>query len=624
MLQKLNERLQGFIAWIIVILVTITFTIFGIDYYLQNRHGSFSPQVKVNNQVITKHDFEVNLRRASQMQDGRGLAGNIDEHDLKKQVLDDMVLNLLSVQSATKNGFSVSTEQANIAILGIPQFQENGQFSNTRYTQALHNALYTHESFQEEVKNGMLINQQRFALVGTEFSLPDELHNFVSLFMQRRDYKYLVIPAASFYKQVKVSDEEVATYYDRHDNEYYYPERLSIDYVQVSSQELRNKINIPADKILQHYQDNQASYMQPAKWRVAKMFIKSDAKDAAKLAAKVAEFAEFLQKNPEKFAKKLAIATFGDRTITESVTEISADSSDFDESLLNLTAMQPISGFVKVNDGYVIYKFIAYTEAKPKPYDEVKDAIHEQLLVDAVQTGYAETLEKLADLSYQMPDSLEMVAKVLDLEIKHSEVFDKTGGSTSLTKNPVVLKSAFSQDVLELGNNSEPLQIDSDRVIVLRVGKHIPASKMPLKVVKDEIRQLIIEERAKNLVQDFGKKLVSAVSRDFDFNNSPAVGGGQQFVWKDVQSAHRDTDKVDPVINDIAFTLNLPGDVTGKAIPGGNYVIVSLTNIQAGKINDIDKEQIASINQQIESGYGLMDYNLYINGLLNKAKIVHK
>ena len=35
MLQKLNERIQGLVAWIIIILVAITFTLFGVDYYLQ-------------------------------------------------------------------------------------------------------------------------------------------------------------------------------------------------------------------------------------------------------------------------------------------------------------------------------------------------------------------------------------------------------------------------------------------------------------------------------------------------------------------------------------------------------------------------------------------------------------
>ena len=49
-----------------------------------------------------------------------------------------------------------------------------------------------------------------------------------------------------------------------------------------------------------------------------------------------------------------------------------------------------------------------------------------------------------------------------------------------LTKNKQVINSAFSHDVLELGNNSEPVQLDNDSVVVLRVNKHIPAKEQSL------------------------------------------------------------------------------------------------------------------------------------------------
>ena len=241
MLQKLNERLQGVISWIIVILVTITFAIFGVDYFIQNRHGDASTEVKVNNQIITKREFDMNLRRISQMRDREGISDGND-HGLKQQVMNDMILNLITVQAASTNGFLVSSQQANSAILNIPQFLDDGQFSNAKYTQALHNAMYTHETFQEEVKKGMLVNQQRFALVGTEFALPDELQKFVSLFMQKRDYKYLTIPAANFANEIKINDADIEGYYSKHIKEYYYPEQVALNYVRVSAKNVRDSV----------------------------------------------------------------------------------------------------------------------------------------------------------------------------------------------------------------------------------------------------------------------------------------------------------------------------------------------------------------------------------------------
>ena len=44
----------------------------------------------------------------------------------------------------------------------------------------------------------MLLNQQRFAFMGSSFALPDEIKRFVRLYMQTRDYDYLTVPAISF------------------------------------------------------------------------------------------------------------------------------------------------------------------------------------------------------------------------------------------------------------------------------------------------------------------------------------------------------------------------------------------------------------------------------------------
>jgi peptidyl-prolyl cis-trans isomerase D len=60
------------------------------------------------------------------------------------------------------HGFEVSPAQANSAILSIPQFQQDGHFSKDKYQQALTGALFTPETFQKEVRQGMLLNQQRF------------------------------------------------------------------------------------------------------------------------------------------------------------------------------------------------------------------------------------------------------------------------------------------------------------------------------------------------------------------------------------------------------------------------------------------------------------------------------
>jgi len=195
MLQKLNERIQGVVAWLVIILIATTFTLFGVDYYLQS-HQTSNAKVMVNGQPLTTQAFEVNYRRARAQEDLAQMTA-ADEKNLQNQVLDQMINNEVTVQSALHNGFEVGIDQANAAIVKIGQFQEDGHFSSERYQQALNAALFTPESFQNEVRQGMLLNQQRFAFMGSSFALPSEVERFVRLYMQTRDYDYLTIPVAA-------------------------------------------------------------------------------------------------------------------------------------------------------------------------------------------------------------------------------------------------------------------------------------------------------------------------------------------------------------------------------------------------------------------------------------------
>ena len=513
MLQKLNERIQGLVAWIVISLVAITFTLFGVDYYLQSHHES-SAQADVNGEPITKQSFDLTYRRARQSRSLPQLSAARD-NQFKQQLLKEMIVNAVTVQAAHTNGFEVSPAQADAAILGIPQFQEEGHFSSDRYTQALNGALFTPQSFQKEVRQGMLLNQQRFALIGTAFVLPEDIEKFVKLYMQTRDYDYVTVPAAKFVGQINVSDEAVAAYYQQHPKAFLAPEEVSIDYVRLSLPDIKKTIDISESQVRQYYDENKSSMT--------------------------------------------------------------------------------------------------------KPYLDMKVDIHEQLLAERAQTLYAQTLEQLSDVSYQSPDSLKPTAKLLSLPIESSALFSRLGGDTPLLKNRLVVDAAFSHDVLELGNNSDPIQLDNDSVVVLRVNKHVLASERSLNDVKDMIHKKLVKKNAEKEAMKLGALLVNQKN---DLPQQMKSMQDNHLAWKAVKLAGRDVDEKMLPVNELAFNLPRVGDTAGARLPDGDYVVVTLKAINNGRLDRLDDDQLTSIRQQIESNDGIMDYELYVNGLMSKATIV--
>ncbi|MGQ3890246.1 SurA N-terminal domain-containing protein [Legionella sp. CNM-1927-20] len=622
MLQKLNERIQGVIAWVVIILIAVTFTFFGLDYYMQSRHAS-DAQVTVNGEPISKQAFEINYRRARQQRDPAQITA-ASEAALKKQVLDDMIVNEVSVQAARANGFEVSLAQANSAIVSIPQFQQDGHFSAERYQQALSGAMFTPESFQKEVRQGMLLNQQRFAFIGSAFAIPSEIKRFVKLYMQTRDYDYLQIPASSFIDKKDITDEQIVSYYEKHPQQFIAPEKVTVDYIRLSVQKLREGIAVSDEDIKRYYDENQNNFLNPAQWRVAHILFAfpKDADDEAQaeVKQKAQDAYQALQNNPTQFSQwvktissdKLSAMNNGE------LPWITAGQTEFDKVLSNLTQPGQISEPFKTSHGYEIFKLVAYKPAKLKPLASVRNEIAEQLKTEMAQTKFAQLMEQLTDLSYQTPDSLTSVAEELKLPIEKTEPFSREGGQTELTKNKNIINAAFSHDVLVLGNNSEPIQLDNDSVVVLRVDRHIPSTKKSLAEVKEAIINKLALQRAEKKAQELGSSLL-VENKSNNLNSQPLEA--KQFVWHEVAQATRDTDKADTMINDLAFSLPKPDSKEGRRLINGDYVIVRLKKINDGQYSSLDKEQRSSLAQQIEASYGLMEYDLYINNLVKRAKI---
>lgn len=615
MLQKLNERIQGAVAWIIVCLVTVTFTLFGLDYYIQNRRGD-DVKVMINGHNISKESYDLSYRRLSQAQSQDTLSPE-QEQALKQQVLSEMMVNAVSVDVAHSHGFEVNSKQATEAIMQIPQFQQDGHFSASRYTQALSNAFFTPQTFQQEVRQGMLLNQQRFALMGTEFVLPNELQQFTHLSMQTRDYQYALIKAADFMKNIHISAEEAKEYYQTHQQQFMTKEQISLEYIRLSMQAMKEKIVISPEHVARYYEDNKNNYMTPAQWQLAyvRFPVKSESASETDIHAKQAatQFYDALQSDSKLFVTLAKKAVAQKQAQSGSLPVVIAGQSVLDQYLINLTKVGQVSSPIRTQQGYEVLQLKAYKPANIQPFAEVKQVITEQLQQEAAQQQYADMEEKLSELSYQNPDSLAPVAQALQIPLEHTSLFSRSQPSQeSVTQHPAVQQAAFSHDVLAFGNNSEPIQLDADTLIVLRVKQHIPAALQDITQVRAVIDVILAKQKASLAAQEYGKSLIRSSSKVLPKTSH----------WQQVVGVTRDSEISDPEINELAFSISEVSGYEGHILQNGNYALVRLSKVADGQLDTTDTEQVRNLTQQLEASYGLMDYDLYISQLMSQAHIV--
>ncbi|MCH3848876.1 SurA N-terminal domain-containing protein, partial [Campylobacter jejuni] len=77
---------------------------------------------------------------------------------MRRQVLSQLIDNMLLDQYAKKLGLAVSDDQIKDAIRKAPYFQTNGQFDNAKYLDLIGRMGYTADNFAQSMRQ-QLVNQ---------------------------------------------------------------------------------------------------------------------------------------------------------------------------------------------------------------------------------------------------------------------------------------------------------------------------------------------------------------------------------------------------------------------------------------------------------------------------------
>lgn len=630
MLQSIRDKTHGWIAGIIISLLILSFALWGIHSYFLGA-GDNNVVAKVNGTEITKNQLAAayeRLRRQMQMQYGSTQLPPQIESSLKNRSLETLVHFQVLEQASLADNYRITTSQIDGFLQAVPEFQVNGEFSPTRFQQVLNATLFSVADFVNLIKTTLLIDQPRLGIIFTSIALPNEINDTIALIGQERNIQYLLISPNYFNNQPQsISLEMIKTYYAEHQNEFKTPEQVSIEYILLSVHDLANKIHPSEEQLKNFYNENTNLFAEPAQWQLDEFVLpispNATSDDIKKAQTKIDEISKALNKGTDfaTLVKQYSLVK-GDEKLTHwaSINQIP---TELQKAVEDLNQKDQFSAPIPTKKGYVFLKVIAYKNPKAEPYLIVKDKVKEAFSRQKAEEEFADLREKIANLTYEHPDSLQAAAQELATPIHNTALFTKDKGEKDLTSNPKVREAAFSNDVLNLKNNSDIIQIDSESAIVLRLKSHVPATVLALDVVKNQIEEklkaLALEEKLTQLANKIkdelqsGKSLPNQISEKYhlQWNNPGFIG--------------RHATQIDQAILDSAFEMPAPsGDkkITYAATKTANgFSVIGLSGIKPGNMN-VSKEQYQAFADQIQSSQGTLEYELYKNSLINKSKIV--
>ena len=620
MLQSMRDKAKSWVTIVVVAIIAFMMAITGLETLAPNPNN---PTVaSVNGEDITRAQLAQALDRQRRMlmqQMGDQFDPSmIDEKAFNEAVLQSLIDRALQLQDAEKNGMEIGTETLDRMIVSMPEFQDNGTFDQARFQMLVRNFGMTPVQFKDMFRQENLLVQLRAGFSASEFVTDTELKRLSSLENQTRDIAWLTLPAAAIREQIKPSDEEIKTYYDEHKDAYMTSEEVVINYIELDKDKLADKIALDEEDLREEYQAQIEALKEEAndKEKVSSILIATSSKRTDEEAKKRAEDVLDKIRKGESFAK--LAKEFSDDPVTAKkggdmgVVEPGFYGDEFDSAVETLDVGQ-VSDVIKTDYGYQIVKLTRRNQAELPTFAELKDDIASSLKERAVEDLYLDKSRQLADISFEAAD-LAQPAEQLGLTIQTTEAFGRDGG-VGVAADPKVIAAAFGDEVLNLGANSEVIEMAPGQSVVLRVKEHHKPEMIPLDDVKAAIVAAIKKEKTSEQLREKAKQLIA----DLKAGDSGKVAKEEDLSWKEGKAVRRGQADITRQLVAKVFTMAHPTEdqpvLASTELPNGDVAVISLSAVHPGEYTEADKTRMGTLGQYITTGNGRNLFGEYLQSL---------
>ncbi|RAP57613.1 SurA N-terminal domain-containing protein [Oleiagrimonas sp. MCCC 1A03011] len=629
MLQNLREKLHGWPAIILFGALALLLASFGLIGYVSQQADTFV--AKVGKHEISQRDYQDRMnalrRQATATQGANFDPSYFDKPEVKQQVLEALIKQQLLLQANDELGLKVTNAQLRDEIANDPNFQVDGKFNADTYTAILNNNGMTPQMYQDRVRSSLATSLLPNAITHSEVITSADVDRYVSLQTQKRDLRYVVLPRPALTDST-VSDKEIADWYAKHKSDFMTKEKVSVNYIELSTDDVKADSTPDEDALRQRYEREKNRYQEPEQRLVSHILV-SVPKNATPAQQKAAlAKADSIYKQAEsgvdfaKLAKKYS-DDLGSKSDGGSLgwIERGVTNKAFEDALFSMKKGQ-ISKPVLSPEGYHIIDLRGVRAGKVKPFSEVRDQLAKEMEQGDLERKYSELAGKLTDKVYADPSSLTPVAQELGLKVQHTDLFTREGTKQGIASNPKVVKAAFSDQVLVQGNTSDAIDLGSNHMVVVHVRKHEPSKLQPLDKVSGQIRADILAQRVAEAAKAQAAKLLAEVSKNQDM--SKAVSGLGVAV-QPLKGAERTQKGVPQKLLDEAFRMPHPSknasSYASVDLGNGSYALVRLDAVHPGDPSKIPEAVRNMLRQRMAQAYATTETNAFIDVLRKNTKI---
>ncbi len=580
MLQAINDRIKGWLGIFVVVIIGLPFALWGIQSYLDDAGPMYA--AKVNGLEISAKEFErsVSMQRQSMLRQYGGTLP-IEERALRERTLSQLINQRLLEGVTFDNGYRISDSVLSAKIKQL--FSVDGIFDRDRFEASVASLGMSIPMYENTLRNELRLQQMQAAISNSSFVTGSEISNLAALNEQTRDISVLTFDIEHFSTAKKATEEDIKNYYETNMLRFMVPEKIKVDYVEITSDSLAESVEVDEAAIKKMY-DDYVSSISGREERKAQHILLQSPEDKAAAKARLesikqeidagASFSELAKKYSQDAGSAAEGGDLGWVALGEMV-------KPFEQILFSMER-DSVSKIVETQFGYHLIKLNDVRSETIEPLGVKRYEFEDELKSDSVASIFYDLSERLASISYENPDSLDLVVEELELEVASSDYFSRNKGQ-GISGNEKVRSIAFSSLVLEQGSNSDIIEISPTHVVVIRLNEHQPSVAIPLDEVSSRIENILKSQNGRKQTKAAALEVKSEIEAGASIDSQKAEG---VTVVSVAALGRNDSAKVsDPAIvyNTFDITPNRDGSPTLKAVDlmTGDVALIVLTRVNS-------------------------------------------
>ncbi len=479
MLSAIRNTVDHFLTKILLILLVLSFAFWGMGDIANGRSAEIAAEV--GDEPIYLSEVEQKVAQWKRRFGGQISPEQLAALNLYGLTIQELIDQKLIDLEANRLGLKIDEDTLFELVIENPRFSnEQGEFDTGVFQDMLRQVRLSERDFLEinrkEMTAGLLIDSFTLHPVTSDIltnTLYDAKH-------RRREIAvgYEPLIATSNIK-ASPSDADISGYYTMHQSRYRAPDYAAIEMLSITPKQLAEKAEVTRQDVFALYQQRQDS-LKVAETRDVNQLLytsKSNAEEAYGLLKKNDSFEE---------VKTNTLPTNKGNTLLKDVSKGSLAAGN--DTVFTL-GLGEFSSPVQSPFGWHIFHIASVKEEHTAQFDDVKDALKDELTQEFINTELINTQESIED-ALAGGASLKDAAELTKSNFVTYAPFNREGKGID---NSVIIEGELKNDViaqsftLESNETSEFLSAADGTHYVIHITEKIPARQRTLNEVRGQV-----------------------------------------------------------------------------------------------------------------------------------------